>query len=78
MTIGNATKNAVAFQNYSSSCGFCECHSKKMEKLKSPVLPVPDHQCPKNHTGSSKGMEAKADFDCVNKGWSYERHCGIC
>jgi hypothetical protein len=28
LMIGNVTKNAVAFQNYSTACGFCECHTK--------------------------------------------------
>jgi hypothetical protein len=58
------TKNVVNFQNYSSACGFCACHMKKTANTNAPV---PDHQCPKNYTGSSKGMEAKAALDCVNQ-----------
>jgi hypothetical protein len=71
LMIGDNTKNVVAFQNFSTSCGTCERHIKKMEKHKTPDVPVLDHECPKNYTGSSKGMEAQAALDCVNKVWSH-------
>jgi hypothetical protein len=72
LMIGNRTKAVVAYQNYSKACGACEIHSKKMQKDKTPDLPAPSHLCPKNHTGSSKGMEAKAALDCVNKVWTHD------
>jgi hypothetical protein len=72
LMIGNATNNVVAFQNYSTSCGFCERHKKKMELLKTPDVPAVHHLCPKNYAGSSKGMEALAALDCVNQIWSHE------
>jgi hypothetical protein len=71
LMIGHRTKNVVCYQNYSKSCGKCTLHSKKMERQKTPNLPVSEHRCPKNHTGSSKGMEAKACLDCVVKVWSH-------
>jgi hypothetical protein len=69
LMIGNRTKNVVAYQAYSKSCGVCERHSKKMLSQTTINSSTPDHRCPKNHTGSSKGMEAKAALDCANKVW---------
>jgi hypothetical protein len=72
LMIGNRTKNVVAYQAYLKSCGVChERHSKKMLSQTTISLPTSDHRCPKKHTGSSKGMEAKAALDCVNKVWSH-------
>jgi hypothetical protein len=42
-----------------------------MEKLKTPDVAVEFHHCPKNYDGSSKGMEAKAAMDCLNKVWTH-------
>jgi hypothetical protein len=91
--IGNATGNVVAFQNFSSACGFCDRHQKKEAKnakdnkvtndrtndMPVPSLtadvanvPVPIHSCPKNYSGSSKGMEAKAALNCVEQVWSHK------
>jgi hypothetical protein len=65
LMIGNTTKNVVAFQNFSSACGVCARHRKNTN------APIPEHQCPQNYTGSSKGMEAQAALDCVNQVWSH-------
>jgi hypothetical protein len=56
LMIGNRTNNVVAYQSYSKSCGVCERHSKKMLAQTTNNIPTPDHLCPKNHTGSLKGM----------------------
>jgi hypothetical protein len=71
LMIGSVTKAVVCFQNYSKTCGTCERHLKKMIKQKTPDVPCSTHHCPKNHVGSSKGMEAKAALDCVNKVWTH-------
>jgi hypothetical protein len=79
----NTTKNAVAFQNFSSTCGFCNRHLKAEAKkaednqatndttnnipMPPPTTSVPEHHCPKHYSGSSKGMEAKAALDCVDQ-----------
>jgi hypothetical protein len=50
MMIGNATKNVVAFQNYSTACRFCDRHSKILDYAEDttvPPDPVPAHRCPK-------------------------------
>jgi hypothetical protein len=74
--IGNAMKNAVAFQNSSSACGFCAHHSKKDPITALVTVPilivVPEHCCPKNYAGSSKGIKAQAALDCVNQVWSHK------
>jgi hypothetical protein len=44
-----------------------------MEKQKTPDVPCCTHHCPKNHVGSSKGMEAKAALDCMNKVWMHTK-----
>ena len=31
------------------------------------------HHCPRNHDGSSKGMEAKAALACLNKVWTHDQ-----
>jgi hypothetical protein len=72
LMIGNRTKTVVAFQSYSKACGVCERHEKKIQKDGTPNLPVNEHHCPKNHTGSSKGMEAKAALDCVHQIWTHD------
>jgi hypothetical protein len=41
-----------------------------MQKNEIPDLPVRQHPCPRNHEGSSKGMEARAALECVsNEVW---------
>jgi hypothetical protein len=72
LMIGTRTKTVIAYQNYSKVCGVCHLHVQKMEKEETPDLPLPVHRCPKNHSGSSKGMEAKAALDCVNKVWTHD------
>jgi hypothetical protein len=68
LMIGQKTKAVVAYQNYLKSCSVCNRHEKK----KTSEIPVPEHTCRKNRTGSSKGMEAKAALDCVNNVWTNE------
>jgi hypothetical protein len=71
LMIGYRTKRVVAVQNYSKVCNICQRHSKAMETYyETPDIPVREHNCPKNHEGSSKGMEAKAALECVNRVWS--------
>jgi hypothetical protein len=38
-----------------------------MEKYETPNLAVREHNCPRDHEGSLKGMEAKAALKCVNR-----------
>ncbi len=59
LMIGDRTKRVVCYHNYSKLCRMCQWHKRRIEKNKTPNLPVPQHRCPKNHEGSSKGMEAK-------------------
>ena len=70
LMIGYRTKRVVAVQNYSKVCNICQRHSIAMDKYETPDIPVREHNCPKNHEGSSKGMEAKAALECVNRVWS--------
>ncbi len=70
LMIGYRTKRVVAVQNYSKVCNICQKHSKAMEKNETPDVAVREHKCPRNHEGSSKGMEAKAALECVNRVWS--------
>ena len=68
--IGYRTKRVVAVQNYSKVCNICQRHSNAMEKNETPDVAVREHNCPRSHEGSSKGMEAKAALECVNIVWS--------
>jgi hypothetical protein len=71
LMIGCRTKRVVAVQNYYKQvCNICQRHFKVMEKNETPDVAVREHNCPRNHEGSSKGMEAKAAFKCVNRVWS--------
>jgi hypothetical protein len=54
--IGPNTKKVICFQNYSKSCCECELHKKKIERDKTPDVPVIKHHC-------LKGMKAKAALD---------------
>jgi hypothetical protein len=73
LMIGDRTKRVVCYKNYSKACGTCERHARKIEANKTPDLPVNQHDCPRNHDGSSKGMEPLAALDCVNKVWTHEQ-----
>jgi hypothetical protein len=70
LMIGTRTNRVVASQNYSKACLICDLHSNAMTKNRPPEVPVRAHECPQNHEGSSKGMEAKAALECVNKVWT--------
>jgi hypothetical protein len=70
LMIGYRTKRVVAIQNYSKVCNICQKHSRAMEKNETPDVAVGEHNCPRSHEGSSKGMEAKAALECVNRVWS--------
>jgi hypothetical protein len=70
LMIGYRTKRVVAVQNYSKVCNICQRHSKAMEKYETPDVAVWEHNCPRIHEGSLKGMEAKAALECVNRVWS--------
>jgi hypothetical protein len=71
LMIGDRTKRVVSFKNYSKACAVCQKHAKNIEKSKTPDLPVPLHNCPKNHDGSSKGMEAKGALECLMQIWTH-------
>jgi hypothetical protein len=60
LMIGARTNRVVASQNYSKVCLICDLHSNATTKNTTPEVPVRAHECPRNHEGSSKGMEAKA------------------
>jgi hypothetical protein len=61
-------------QTYLKSCGKGERPAKKVANNITPDVPVMAHHCPWNHKGrSSKGMEAKAALECVNKVWLHEQ-----
>jgi hypothetical protein len=47
LMIGDHTEHVVCFQAYSESGGVCQRHKKKIEKYKTPDLPVCQHHCPK-------------------------------
>ena len=49
----------------------CDRHDKKIETDQTPNLEVKKHRCPKNYDGSSKGNEALAALECVNKVWTH-------
>jgi hypothetical protein len=68
--IGARTNRVVASQNYSKVCLICDLHSNATTKNTTPEVPVRAHECPRNHEGSSKGMEAKAALECVNQVWT--------
>jgi hypothetical protein len=48
----------------------CERHSKAMRKNETPDVAIWLDNCPRNHEGSSKGIEAKAALECVDRVWS--------
>jgi hypothetical protein len=39
LMIGNAMKNVVAIQNYSTACGVCDRHSKKLDFTQDTAVP---------------------------------------
>ena len=71
LMIGDVTKRVVCYKNYSKACRVCQIHEKKKATNQTLNLPVRRHACPRNHDGSSKGMEAKAVLECVNKIWTH-------
>jgi hypothetical protein len=77
LMIGDRTKRVVCFKNYSKACGFCQKHAKKIQTDKTPDVPVKRHNCPKNHDGSSKGMEAKGALDCLLSVWTHSEICAF-
>jgi hypothetical protein len=80
--IGKATKNVVAFQNFSSACGFCDRHLKAEAKkaeddqatndttnnipMPPPTTSVPKHYCPNNYSGSSKEQAIHQRLDATD------------
>jgi hypothetical protein len=70
LLIAYCIKHVIAVQNYSKGCSICHRHSKAMRKNETPDVSVQMHNCSRNHKGSSKGMEAKAALECVNRVWS--------
>jgi hypothetical protein len=47
-----------------------EALQSSMEKYETPNVAVREHNCPRNHEGSLKGMEVKVALECVNRVWS--------
>jgi hypothetical protein len=73
LMIGSRTKRVICSQNYLKKCRKCEIHGRQSAHNKIPAdAPVSKHHCPRNHKGSSKGMEAKAVLECIEKFWLHE------
>ena len=60
MLIGKRSNKVVAYETYSKVCVKCSQAEKKK-------IQVQEHHCPKNYSGSSKGMECTGLFNCVLK-----------
>jgi hypothetical protein len=71
LMIGDQTKRVVAFHNCLKACTVCHCHTKKIESDNTTNLLERKHHCQNNHDGSSKGMEAWAALECINKVWTH-------
>ena len=61
--IGGYTKKVIGFKSMSKECSVCSNFEKKKDR-EGPVNP-PEHECTKNHDGSSKSMECKAILKMV-------------
>ena len=60
LLIGKRTNKVLAFEHFSKSCMQCSIAQKKGIEPK-------QHHCPKNYTGSSKGMECTGLLNCILK-----------
>lgn len=60
--IGKLSRKPICYKIMSKLCGFCTAWSKKKETNDDDP---PDHDCLKNHTGSSSSMEPQACLDMV-------------
>lgn len=69
MMIGGWLKKILARHPCSKFCRACDEHTRRHKIIGNDdtnIVPkVRDHRCPKNYTGSSKGMEAHAAVECV-------------
>jgi hypothetical protein len=61
LMVGALTRKPVAMCVKSKLCSFCSSFKKKNAEVQPEEYPL--HECWKNHTGSSKGMEPKACLD---------------
>ena len=63
--IGGYTKKVIGFKSMSKECLVCsDFEKKKKDEEGQPVNP-PEHECTKNHDGSSKSMECEAILKIV-------------
>ena len=67
--VGASTRKVLGFMVCMKRCNLCEQFDKKIDKE------PPEHECPRNHKGSSKGMEAFAGAKLVEEVWD---NCHAC
>ena len=63
MLISARSGQIIAYQNYSKKCKLCEVAEVR------DVTPAV-HRCPRNYSGSSKGMESYGLLGCVLQLWN--------
>ena len=66
--VGGKTRKVIAFLTCMKKCTVCEKYDKKNKE-------APEHCCPRNYTGSSKGMEAFAGVQLVTEVWDTFHAC---
>ena len=64
--IGGYTKKVIGFKSMSKECSVCSNFEKQKKKDEELVNP-PEHECTKNHDGSSKSMECEAILQLVTE-----------
>ena len=70
--VGGKSKKVIGFKAMSKNCSDC----KVLKRKHGDSIPIPDHECVKNHDGSSKSMECEAillmAIEALDKGFSIE------
>jgi len=70
--VGGKSKKVIGFKAMSKDCSDC----KVLKRKHGDSIPIPDHECVKNHDGSSKSMECEAillmAIEALDKGFSIE------
>ena len=74
MIMGGMSKKIMNHRCISKCCSICDRHKKgETSELTNDVATKPkDHECPKNHFGSSKSMETEAIYQMVKEAY-YEQ-----
>jgi hypothetical protein len=72
LLVGGYTRKPIAMTIKSKMCNFCKAWEKK--PLNNGIDP-PEHQCSKNHDGSSSAMEPEACLDMVTH--LFRSHCYV-